>query len=349
MASINLYLPVVQNPKTDVRNTYGIFSDASLGNNTQSYLYGNNFKLKSEETGSWEGNYFWDVYLHTGSNAETQFSIAFGTSNAIQLNTSDESYKYTYPSYAVYKQFYNLLSPICNGASWILDDTNRNFVLGGPTYPIDLAYFISFDRNRIKNKMDYTSFQLSLSGTLGNGFVAVSGSQSHSEYLTLTLFSGSTFGATSTDVGFLFPGNGMIVLDAKIINNNYIGTGSVVNGFKVADYSGSSMVSAYTPKTPIQNFYQLIVNGGYFSSKVSDTVSSNYYYCNISPDQFNYSVNPSWVGTDNAMIFGSDKKTFISGIGLYDELSQLVAVAKLSRPLEKDDTKQANITIRLDF
>jgi hypothetical protein len=41
--------------------------------------------------------------------------------------------------------------------------------------------------------------------------------------------------------------------------------------------------------------------------------------------------------------------TFVTSVGLYDANNNLLAVAKLSRPIEKNFAKALNIRVRLDF
>ena len=42
-------------------------------------------------------------------------------------------------------------------------------------------------------------------------------------------------------------------------------------------------------------------------------------------------------------------QTFITTVGLYNDNGDLLAVAKLSKPLKKDFTKEALIRVKLDF
>ena len=41
--------------------------------------------------------------------------------------------------------------------------------------------------------------------------------------------------------------------------------------------------------------------------------------------------------------------TFVTTIGLYDDNENLLAVAKLSRPVEKNDEKDLTFRIRIDY
>ena len=42
-------------------------------------------------------------------------------------------------------------------------------------------------------------------------------------------------------------------------------------------------------------------------------------------------------------------QTFISSVGLYNDNNECVAVAKLSKPLQKDFTKELLLRVKLDF
>jgi hypothetical protein len=42
-------------------------------------------------------------------------------------------------------------------------------------------------------------------------------------------------------------------------------------------------------------------------------------------------------------------QTYMTTVGLYNDNSQLLAVAKMSRPLVKDFTKEALVRVKLDW
>ena len=47
--------------------------------------------------------------------------------------------------------------------------------------------------------------------------------------------------------------------------------------------------------------------------------------------------------------FINNPQVYITTVGLYNDTNELLAVAKLSRPLLKDFTKEALIRVKLDF
>lgn len=85
-------------------------------------------------------------------------------------------------------------------------------------------------------------------------------------------------------------------------------------------------------------------------------INSTLIYCNLGPDEFNYSSNPTYTDSDNAIVVidpGQEDTqrsfTYITTVGLYDVNDNLVAVAKMSRPCEKQDEKNLTIRLRLDY
>ena len=77
------------------------------------------------------------------------------------------------------------------------------------------------------------------------------------------------------------------------------------------------------------------------------------YFCRIKPKEANFSNNPTFVSGSKNKIRNTDMignpQTFISGIGLYNAMGQLVAVARLSSPLKKNFASEATIKVKLTY
>ena len=90
---------------------------------------------------------------------------------------------------------------------------------------------------------------------------------------------------------------------------------------------------------------------------ISDSDDKNIrLWINESENQnnFNYTQNPSATvagstGSYIDAITGSDFHPYTTTVGLYNDLNELIAVAKLSRPTRKDFTNELLIRVRLDF
>ena len=87
------------------------------------------------------------------------------------------------------------------------------------------------------------------------------------------------------------------------------------------------------------------------------SINSTLIFCRATADQFNYSSNPTYVNSADNRIrviqLGHEASqkafSFITTVGLYDASDNLLAVAKLSRPVEKNNEKDITIRVRLDF
>ena len=85
-------------------------------------------------------------------------------------------------------------------------------------------------------------------------------------------------------------------------------------------------------------------------------INSTLVFCRATADEFNYSTNPTFVNSDGRIRVIDDgqddvQRTFTmpTTVGLHDEFGNLLAVAKVSRPIEKNDEKDITFRIRLDF
>ncbi len=85
-------------------------------------------------------------------------------------------------------------------------------------------------------------------------------------------------------------------------------------------------------------------------------INSTLVFCKASADEFNYSTNPTYKNADGRIRVIDDGQediqrsfTMPTTVGLHDEFGNLLAVAKMSRPIEKNDEKDITFRIRLDF
>ena len=85
-------------------------------------------------------------------------------------------------------------------------------------------------------------------------------------------------------------------------------------------------------------------------------INSTLIFCRSTADEFNYSSNPTYTDTSNRIRVIDEGQediqrsfSFITTVGLYDVNDNLLAVAKLSRPIEKNDEKDLTVRVRLDF
>jgi hypothetical protein len=82
-------------------------------------------------------------------------------------------------------------------------------------------------------------------------------------------------------------------------------------------------------------------------------LTSDYVFVRARNSEFNYSENPSFIsGSTGEVIYDqfiNAPQVYLTTIGMYNDSNELVAVAKMSRPLLKDFTKEALVRVKLDF
>ena len=90
-----------------------------------------------------------------------------------------------------------------------------------------------------------------------------------------------------------------------------------------------------------------------FELNSQETLTSDYVFIRARNNEFNYTENPSFIsGSSGEVIYSyfiNNPQTFPTTVGLYNDSNDLLAVAKLSRPIQKDFTKEALVRVKLDF
>jgi hypothetical protein len=90
-----------------------------------------------------------------------------------------------------------------------------------------------------------------------------------------------------------------------------------------------------------------------FRARSAETISSTHYFVRLRNKQYNYSNNPTFYNPDNGALVQSDFKNspqvYVTTIGLYNTENELLAVAKLSKPVRKSFDEEVLLRVRLDY
>ena len=302
---------------------------------------GDNNSINQFFTASSYTEYYLDVYQSTptATGSSVQFDIQYGNisgSGSAPINPTVSGYS---PSRIVYGQYRNLV--------YGTETTNFSFD-DGVTTAKDI-YVINISRARYKESLQPGSLNL----TLKSGSNAISlTDDSNTTNLTrfigenriFNIISGSngnayTSSAATTYYGIVLPDLGVMILNASGTLSPYIttpsqATSSVNNHLKLF----TSIVSGSTT--------------GSFTLQSSETVSSRYFFTRVKNSDFNYTTNPSIIDDNGNILYTTlinNPQTFITTVGMYNDSNELLAVAKLSKPLVKDFTKEALIRVKLDY
>ena len=82
------------------------------------------------------------------------------------------------------------------------------------------------------------------------------------------------------------------------------------------------------------------INSTYgFAARNEERVQSTFYFVRAKNGEYNFSNNPSFVTGSNGAFrqptFANNPKTYLTTVGLYNSSQELLAVAKLSQPIQK--------------
>ena len=310
------------------------------------------FTSSTQEAGS-SGNYYLNVYqtASTDSAAAVQFALVYGNSYGSGSRNYNNSVNGKSPTSTIYGQYQNL----------VLGDENTNFVFGNITSSEFFA--ISIDRARYKEKLFLESLDLQLSGSSGSisltdNSAYVTSVQFNEAGRVFQLISGSRgvkntsintngYSANSGSYGWLLPDIGTILL-----NPSALGDFAVSGGIGL-QFSGSSTGSATPVTAPMASLYQAMSGSGNFRLNSEETITSDFVFVRPRSSEFNYSENPSFISGSTGEVLYADfinnPQVYVTTVGLYNDSNELLAVAKLSRPLLKDFTKEALVRVKLDF
>jgi len=301
------------------------------------------------------GAFFINVFNEptSSSAAFIQYAVAYGhRAGSGSLNfTNDEGGKGKSAAGVTYAQYRNLVFG---------DNTVSDFSFDGHT-PDDI-FVINVNRSRYRHNLKPGTLNLHLSASgmpsdtfsgnnhyikltddsvtstgsavltnLGRQFNIVSGTNGEMSGSQLTQVAGSG------SYGHFYPDAGIAILNGDAISQS----------IQVSANRGDHV----TP-TGAQRMYGAISGAGYFILDSEEKISSQYYFVRARNTEFNYTTNPSYVDDQGNLNFTSmvdNPKAYITTVGLYNNMGDLVAVAKVSQPIVKDFTKEALIRVKLDY
>tara|TARA_B100001093_G_scaffold476419_1_gene502800 strand:- start:5906 stop:6907 length:1002 start_codon:yes stop_codon:yes gene_type:complete len=301
------------------------------------------FYTSSTQYNSTSGDYYINIFNQdpSGSGEEIQFTVGYANKDGKGSLLYNSAVAGKSPSDTIYGQYRTL----------VLGDEESDFIFGSGdnTFTGTSFYALSVDRGRYKEKILPGSFELVLK-TANNGNITITDTSTSTTTDTFTdagrvyelKADVSSSVATSGSYGKLLPDVGLILLneealDAPIAAGGLaLGTGNNTN----------------TNDQNSKKLYNAIVSGSSFKLSSQETISSNFVFARARNSEFNYSTNPSILTGSGELrhdVLIDSPETYVTSVGLYNDNQDLLAVAKLSRPLLKNSTKEALIRIKLDY
>jgi hypothetical protein len=304
------------------------------------------FFTSSTQAASSAGDYYLSVYNTSSNDQLVQFDIVYCDSQGSGSTFFNSIVPGASPTKTMYGQYRAL----------ILEDENANFVFGKGNNIITGSHFwiLSLERARYKQSLFPGSINLQLSGS-GLGIINLTDDSQDNPVNTFIgssrvyqLISGSNgtagslsnsgYVAGSGSYGLVFPDLGTIILNPYAISQSIN-----VSPSRPSNSDGLNN----------SRLYNAISGGASFILNSEETITSDYVFVRARNSEFNYSENPSFIsGSTGEVIYDNfinSPQTYITTVGMYNDSNDLLAVAKLSRPLLKDFTKEALVRVKLDF
>ena len=339
----------------------------------------NNVYTSSVQSSS-NGQYFLQLYDKdvSSSLAEKQFSVLYGHKGG-SGSLGKPGVEGNRETATVYSQFLNLTQP---------PETELFTFENGTDVTKQHIYVLSFDRARMREKVDPGNWQLNLSGNkttvkvelIDDSSTNTSPVNNHGitefNVVSGSIQGGSTTidtaasseGAASGSYGKFYPDFGLIILSAHRLQCTQLGVAadaaeankSTLKSdkqdplFYLANKTGSSVINSRLSHS-LHRMVQAIDSGSLFQARREEVVSSQHFFCRARTSEFNSTSNPTYktgTGADRDIreVFKNDPKTYITTVALYgDEVSQPLAIAKLSQPILKSKAREALIKVKLDF
>ena len=292
--------------------------------------------------------YYLDIYNGTPgtSGVEVQYDIQYGHlkgSGSVPINPLISG---SSPSRIVYGQYRNLV--------YGTEDTNFSF--DGGTTTAEQIYIINISRARYKQSIQPGVLNLTLSSgsktiKLTDDSNTTSLTRFIGENRVYYIISGSngnayTSSAATTYYGMMLPDLGVIILDAS---------GSLGGNGKFIQAAG--LTNATAQNNHLKLFNSILTGSSIspttaFTLQSQEVISSRYFFTRVKNSEFNYTTNPSIIDANGNLLYSTliqNPQTYITTVGMYNDNNELLAVAKLSKPLTKDFTKEALIRIKLDY
>jgi len=289
-------------------------------------------------------SYYKNVYqtASTETSAAVQFAITYGNQYGSGSANFNDLVPGVSPTRTVYGQYRNL----------VYGSETAQFIFA--TVTASDFWAISVDRARYKEHLLKGTFNLRVkNGSTTLNLTDNSGMVSTDTYLdcgrVYQIISGSNGVAnTSVNANGYSPSSGsygLFLPDIATIILNPLALSQSIN----LEPSRSSDSDGLN----INKLFTAVSGAASFQVNSEESVTSDFVFVRARNSEFNYSENPSFIsGSTGDVIFSNfinSPQTYMTTVGFYNDTNELLAVAKLSKPLTKDFTKEALIRVKLDF
>lgn len=286
--------------------------------------------------------YAWDLKVNNDVIATCVYaakivSSSYTTGNNLYNSTSS---LYTTDTTSDIEMYINYMQY----ASLLLGSGENTFKISDSNGNVkDMLSFvaISYNRDLYKDKLDPGNIKIQFNNLL---FTDNSGGSNEDPTVNQSYFSYDIIQVnptTNTQVGnqtygILYPSYGLILLDTSIFET------------KIGIYDDTTTSTKKHTTVKINNINLLQIE-----ARAVESITSTYYFIRLKNGMYNYSNNPTFItgslGDIKIPLFKESPTTYITTIGLYNNRQELLAVARLSKPIPKNFTNEIILQVKLDF
>jgi len=343
---------------TEITVTNGFFGSAGTGTVAAN-------TIKTASLSATQKEYYYN--LQYGST--DHFTVAYGHMRGSGSNA--DAANEVGSTEAIYKGFYNLVEPssdkLRDGAGWLIADGTDS------TNPVTQSdcYFIVAERLQMKDRLNPGTWTISLSGSIANGTgktlnltdnsvnndPEAPGSPFGPRYSVKSGSAGTLYASDTREYGKFYPDAGLVVLSANALSSSLPGKPAYQ---QAADPFATFVGVGVNPDTGSDD--NAADNAGKLaacmisSSQTMRSEEQQYiydYFCRARANEFNLTNNVTfWSGSQykirhNDMV--ANPQTYLSEVGLYDNTGELMAIGRISSPLNKNFSSEAIVKVRLTY
>jgi hypothetical protein len=275
------------------------------------------------------GGYWQSVYdaSPTASTSTPLLDFTFGYHTSSGYNVAGSTSASQNEKLKVYREM----------ASSLYGDPDQVFSIAGASAPA--AFFIMVKRGLQKDELKKGSVTVNMKN--GDSLTDTGAATAFQQTIGGDygyLFSGSTrVGQVWYNAGLIvLPVTGVFVDSVKWLSGT-VGLSASLSGGRIDE-----LVDGLRTKVDKLTFHN------------QTNLYSSIYFCRATNTEFNYSSNPTFVDDNKRIRITSGSnilqtRTYITTIGLYDANDNLLAVAKVNKPITKSPDNEATFKIRLDY
>jgi hypothetical protein len=328
-------------------STYNLDSNAR-GVNIKTFSHGMFQSVYDYPFASSSANHIFDI---TAGCSSTNSSV----SSSIRGANGQQSKKVN-----IYNQMAQVLNGYDVSGSVLLFDVDGNRDAGAK---IHNPMFLNFSRLLSKDEIKKGSFSMQVAtanafseaaaGYAAYSTITDSGSANVYKVNSAAGEYGVLYGSAEEKVGLIFYQAGIVVLNMGSGSSSDALTNTIFD-FDSTQFGSSTTLNHVFSSSSIDVLADGLRNRiGKVSFNNTTEVNSSIFFCRASHNEFNYSSNPTYLSGSEIVIKNGIATnipfSYVTTVGLYSPSNELVAVAKLSEPLRKDETNELTLRVRLDY